>query len=228
MQKINILLSGLVAIGLVGCSNVQSEYEKQRTVIKQQKKIIDELTDTNSFLKKQNVELSKNLETSQVSNVHNQKINNLNSMYEQKLQEMLRSLNSLNSALPADGQITIRKVDGGDAIRLPNMILFSSGSANLSSKGLSVMKQIASILAKYSDRNIRVDGHTDTDKIRKSKFSSNWDLGAKRAVSIVEYLTKNTKIDPSRFHVASYSMYRPVNPNKKSVNRRVEIVILDN
>ena len=79
----------------------------------------------------------------------------------------------------------------------------------------------------YGDCEIRVDGHTDTDPISKTKnlYDSNWDLGAKRANEVVVFLTEKCGINPKQIYSASYGPYRPVSSNKAD-NRRVDIVLL--
>ena len=226
MKKVNLFAFGCLGLALSGCSNVQSEYEKQKTVIQEQKVIIQELTDTNTHLKTQNLDLDADLQKALAKSDYGNNINSLNSSYEEKLEQLLKSMSSqLNSALVAPG-VSVVQTSEGAVIRMEGKVLFLSGSAELSKEGQGVLKKISTELKKYPERTIRVDGHTDSDPISKSKYSSNWDLSATRSTRVVEYLTKKGGIKPNNVFVAGHSMYKPLNKSKKSVNRRVEIVLL--
>ena len=135
-------------------------------------------------------------------------------------------LAALRGRLPAGASIHL--LEGRPAIRMQASLLYASGSAKITSAGATALRQVASILkTTYSDAQIRVEGHTDTDPISKTRnrYDTNWDLGSKRANEVVVFLTTKCGIDPKRIYSASCSMYRPVSSNKAS-NRRVEIVVL--
>jgi flagellar motor protein MotB len=227
-MKFSLYLSaGLLGLLLTGCSNLQSEYEKQKTVITKQKGVIDELTDTNSFLNTQVSDLELKLKSNEIGSAHQTKINSLNNQYEAKLNNLLSSLTEFNTNLPSHEEITTRTYnDGSIGINLPGSILFRSGSASLSTQGNKVITHIVGLLEKYPTSNFRVEGHTDKDKIEKSKFKSNWELGSARSISVLEAILKKTSIKPAQFYVSSFSKYRPVSETSKKANRRVQIIIL--
>jgi len=119
------------------------------------------------------------------------------------------------------------------AVNLPTQILYPSGSAALSSGGTDKLRSLAGELkGEFSDFQIEVQGHTDTDPIRitKDKYRSNWELSYDRAQTVAYYLINDAGIDPERVHVGAYSKYQPVASNEteegKAKNRRVEIVAL--
>ena len=225
MNKLNTLFLSCAALVISGCSNIQTEYEKQKSIIQEQKVIIQELTDTNSHLKTQNLELDSDLKKALAKADYGNKIEDLNSSYAAKLDQLINSMSSqLNSNLDTPG-IKITKTSEGAVITVQGKILFLSGSAELSKNGYGVLKKVSTELNKYPDRKIRVDGHTDSDPIKKSKYSSNWDLSATRSTRVVEYLTSKGKVNPKRITVAGYSHYKPVS-KEKATNRRVEIVVL--
>lgn len=62
-----------------------------------------------------------------------------------------------------------------------------------------------------------------------SRFESNWDLSAARALAVAHELFSDPRIDQSRFEVAGYADSKPLVPNNtaenRARNRRVEIVI---
>ena len=61
-------------------------------------------------------------------------------------------------------------------------------------------------------------------------FRSNWELASTRAVSVIEQLLKNEKLESKRFLVAGFGENKPIAPNdtpeNRSKNRRVELIIL--
>jgi len=133
----------------------------------------------------------------------------------------------------ADGQAQVAQREGMTVITVNDEILFAPGEAKISSRGKSVLTQVAELLrSTYSGGAIRVEGHTDNTPIRKTrkKWASNWELSVARALSVVHYLIDSCGISAKRIHPAGYSMYHPVASNStaagRSRNRRVEIVIL--
>ncbi len=135
-------------------------------------------------------------------------------------------LDALRGRLPAGASIHL--LDGRPAIRMQASLLYGSGKATITPGGAAALRQVASILkTTYRDAQIRVEGHTDTDPIKKTKnkYDTNWDLGSKRANEVVVFLTTKCGIDSKRIYSASCSMYRPISSNK-TANRRVEIVVL--
>jgi chemotaxis protein MotB len=137
-----------------------------------------------------------------------------------------KQLADLQGKLPTGTEAV--SVGGRPAIRLDAAALYASGKAQLTPQGQAMLKDVATqIKRQYGDCEIRVEGHTDTDPINKTKgtYDTNWDLGAKRANEVVVFLTEKCGIDPKRIYSASYSMFRPVGTSKTK-NRRVDIVLL--
>lgn len=215
------------ALWMVGCSNVQTEYEKQKKVLQNQKIIIQELSDTNAHLKKRNLQLTSDVQQVKASSEHQARVNQLDQDYEKKLEQMIDELSQQLNSGASDSGVSVVRTSLGAVIRLEEKIVFKPGSYRLSRSGESVLSNIIEILKGYPDKIIRIDGHTDSDPIRKSKHSSNWDLSAKRATKVIEFLSKTSEINPEKLYLAAFSQYRPLDPNNKSANRRVEIAILD-
>ena len=120
--------------------------------------------------------------------------------------------------------------DGNMVISIPSSISFASGQATLSKDGQKALKKVASTLKKdYGDARYRIEGHTDTDPIKKSKFTSNRDLSIARAMAVLTYLVEECEIQDDQCIVAGHGQYDPVAGNKsdpeKAKNRRVEIVV---
>ncbi len=135
-----------------------------------------------------------------------------------------------NSGLEAVGVELERR---GDSVvfTIPSAITFGSGSATLSSAGEQALSAVAKRLkADFAgDVLFFVEGHTDSQRIRRSKFRSNRELSGARARSVHSYLVTHGRIDDKRFVVVSHGPHQPLDTNStaegQARNRRVEIVV---
>ena len=97
-----------------------------------------------------------------------------------------------------------------------------SGKSKSSSK--SSLNRIANVLnQRYPNQTIRVEGYTDTDPIRKSKWEHNERLSAERAMAVEKYLVAQS-VENDRIYAAAFGPAKQRGSKKES--RRVEIVIL--
>jgi len=112
----------------------------------------------------------------------------------------------------------------GTTLTVAGDVLFAPGSATIKTDGRRELDRIAStIRSKYSGNRIRVEGHTDSDPIRKSKFRDNEHLSAERALAVERYLATKG-VSASRIEAVGKGASNP--KGSKSSSRRVEIVIL--
>jgi len=117
-----------------------------------------------------------------------------------------------------------RGASGELIVAVAGDVLFDSGKATLKSSAKQSLDQIASVLnSKWSGHRIRIEGHTDTDPIRKSKWKSNEHLSAERALTVEQYLV-GKGVDNDRVYSAAFGPSDPRSTKQQS--RRVEIVIL--
>lgn len=123
------------------------------------------------------------------------------------------------------GGINTSYGDAGELIvDVAGDVLFDSGSVVLKNTSKQTLDRIAGVLkSKYGSNAIRVEGHTDSDPIRKSKWRSNEQLSAERALAVEEYLVTKG-VDNKRMYSAAFGPAKPRGSKKDS--RRVEIVIL--
>jgi len=114
-------------------------------------------------------------------------------------------------------------------IRLNDKILFDSGEAEFNQQAAAVMQPLLTMLAD-SDLHISVEGHTDNVPINTSRFPSNWELSAARAISVVRYLQTNG-IGAERLRAIGYADSQPLQSNSttagRSENRRVNLVLTE-
>jgi len=110
-------------------------------------------------------------------------------------------------------------------------VLFDPGKAQLKKESLYILDKVAKILKNEvpSSYHISIEGHTDNQPIKYSKWKSNWELSCHRALSVLYYLEKKG-INPSRLSATGFGEYHPVASNEteegRALNRRVEIVII--
>jgi chemotaxis protein MotB len=103
-------------------------------------------------------------------------------------------------------------------------LLFASGSATIRKAGREKLDGLArTIQDRFAGRQIRVEGHTDSDPIRKSSWKTNERLSSERALAVEAYLVSKG-VDPNRIYSAAMG---PAVPRAtKEDSRRVEIVVL--
>lgn len=131
------------------------------------------------------------------------------------------------------GEITISKLKNRLTVNLAQKILFPSGAAELSSDGQAVIAQVGEVLMKVADKTIRVEGHSDNLKIRKTpqqKFPSNWELSAARAASVVRFLQNQVGVAGEKLSIGAYGPFRPIADNAteegRAQNRRIQIILV--
>ena len=136
-------------------------------------------------------------------------------------------------AKPEFGEgIETAQLAGGElTITLPDMVLFDSGKATLKADAKRHLDKIVAVLNReYAGDRIRVEGHTDSQPIAKSKklWQDNWDLACNRSMEVVRYMTSKG-IDAKRVYAAGFGPYKPVATNDtaagRAKNRRVVLVV---
>lgn len=121
----------------------------------------------------------------------------------------------------------IERVGEGIKITFDSGILFATNSSVLETQAKTNINKLAAILNKYSDTNILVTGHTDSDGTEQYNKS----LSERRAKTVSDFVIMQG-ITPSRFSVVGLGEGEPVasndTPDGKRMNRRVEIAVFAN
>src|SRR5688572_32876224 len=85
--------------------------------------------------------------------------------------------------------------DGNMVITIPSSITFASGQATLSKEGQGALKKVAAMLKKeHPGSHYSIEGHTDDEPIKKSKFETNRELSYARAMAVLAYLVADCGI----------------------------------
>ena len=147
-------------------------------------------------------------------------------------QEKLKLIKkNINQKLKNDvnkGKLEIIERNKQVILRFPEKVTFQSGSAELNENIKLVIKRVRNIVKESPElQKIVVAGHTDNVPIYNEFFSSNWELSAARAVSVVHSLLETSQIDTKLVMAVGSADTEPIAPNTDSVNRaanrRVEI-----
>ena len=244
-KSIQLLTLFLVVLTLSACGKkkeierLQGELQDKTDQIVQLEQQLSHAQQTNNSLLDRMSDLSVISKTGAES--IKQSMENLSDQYNfiQDLTQKVQSKDSLNLALilnlkrslsdinDEDVQVEVR---GGKVhVSISDKMLFSSGSARLSSRAMEVLNKIATVLNDHNDLDVMVEGHTDNVPISNSCVEDNWDLSVRRATAVVRTLQEEYFVSPSRLTAAGRSEYAPIADNSstdgRNQNRRTEIVI---
>jgi chemotaxis protein MotB len=124
-----------------------------------------------------------------------------------------------------------RLEDGTTVIKLPESIMFNSGSARIGKAGRHTLTLLAEALKSFPDHLISIQGHSDSRSIApalQSLYPTNWELSASRAASAVRVL-REAGIDPSRMQAVGFADTRPlveeIDADSRRKNRRIEVLL---
>jgi chemotaxis protein MotB len=146
----------------------------------------------------------------------------------QTVKSMVKQLEKAMSSLIDEDLVSIRADELWVEVEIKTSILFPSGSAQLDSQAVPVLRRLADIIKNYPNR-IHVEGFTDNVPINTRIFPSNWELSAARAATVVRIFSQDG-VEPARMVAIGYGEYRPKadnsTPHGRSKNRRVVVTIL--
>ena len=154
---------------------------------------------------------------------------------EEEIARLTRTQEALSKSLQDEiskGNITIQQVRDRLTINMVDRVLFDSGQAQVKQAGMKVLKQVGDVLNQISDKQIRIEGHTDNVPISsklQDRFKTNWELSTARATTVVRYLIDQGGVDRQYLSAVGYADTHPLASNDseegRSSNRRIEIVL---
>ena len=116
-----------------------------------------------------------------------------------------------------------RQTDRGMVLTIGD-VLFETGRADLKSGAVGNLDELARFLAKYPERSVVIEGHTDS--VGSQEF--NVGLSERRAASVRSYLVRQG-VDVARITTQGMGESAPVASNDsaggRQQNRRVEIIV---
>lgn len=147
--------------------------------------------------------------------------------------ELLPSLQLITQELREEiksGKIEVDLEHRGLVISLREAAFFPSGGDTLLPDCFPSIEKMAAVLRNQPNR-LRLEGHTDSVPIHTSRFRNNWELSAKRSLTMLDVLSTRFAIPAERFAVFGYADTAPIASNDttegRTRNRRVDIVILN-
>lgn len=144
-------------------------------------------------------------------------------------EEMYDEISELSESYDIDDRIVMDYNSQYVSLDLNGAILFDAGSAEVRRDAQVFMQRISSILGKYKDSVIEIEGHTDNIPIHSAQYESNLYLSTARASKVCEFVLDHSDLDAKNIKVAGYGENRPVASNAteegRAKNRRVSIKI---
>jgi chemotaxis protein MotB len=117
-------------------------------------------------------------------------------------------------------------------------VLFSTASDEIGQSAQGELNKLADAILELEGQIppeinwvIRVDGHTDVRPVQTtSRFQSNWELSAARAIAVVRYLISRG-IEPEHLVAAGFGEFQPLDPEDTEEafqrNRRIELKLTE-
>ncbi len=123
--------------------------------------------------------------------------------------------------------LSIEQSDRGVQVFLPSSVLFDTGKSDLrSSEAGPYLDRVAQLLKTKTQKQVSIEGHTDN----AGALSANQKLSELRAASLLQALLERG-VPNERMVTAGFAFNRPIasngNEEGRKMNRRVEVVILD-
>lgn len=138
-----------------------------------------------------------------------------------------RMISELENEVASDA-LSVNYDENKVVIRFSEEATFRSGDATIKPDMIPIIERVVGVLADCSG-DVLVSGYTDDRPISSSRYRSNWDLSAARAVSVVHELVMNRQVPAEHVVAAGRAETNPLVPNNsddnRAKNRRVEIAI---
>jgi len=204
-------------------SQTQQKLDIKTEEMNTMKKAREELLSKAEYLNRE-VERLK-IKAGELSTEKEKEVAGVKNAYENLMKEMKEEIDK--------GEIKITQAIDRLSVNMLEKILFDSGKTEIKPEGLKILDRVGNILKKITDKQIKIEGHTDNVKIGqriKEKYPTNWELSTARATNVVRYLQDKVGIAPKLLSAAGYSEYKPIAANDttegRAQNRRMEIVLL--
>ena len=155
-----------------------------------------------------------------------QSVDELGGMIEREMDDIVSEIRELVLFNKLGGEVSVTKTEAGVVITMSDLLLFSAGGTQLSSKGLEILEKVATVLSRLA-YHVKIRGHTDSEPITSATYPSNWELSSARASTVARLLVANG-VSPFYISAEGYAQYHPLATNDtaqgRARNRRVEIV----
>ena len=185
-----------------------------------------------TYLKKINLQLSKNLKILKLELKKKKSVIELQGNVIQLLDDTKKTIETSLKDQIAAQEVEVIEAENKLKVIFVDKILFDSGNADINPRGQELLRVLAMSLAENKNHNIVIEGHTDNVPLSAylmKRFPSNWELSTARASAVAHFFEEKGEIDPQRLSACGYSYHRPVAANDttegRRQNRRIEIVL---
>src|SRR5262245_22488694 len=171
----------------------------------------------------------------EVTSQKDEEIRRLSTMKDEEIQRLRGTYDSMVKSLEgeiAKGEIKDKQIQDRLSVQMVDKVLFDSGKAEIKPQGREILTKVANVLASVKDKQIRIEGYTDSQPITGSlqkQYPTNWELSTQRATTVVRFLQDKGNIDPKVLSAVGYGEFRPLASNDtnegRAENRRIEIVL---
>jgi chemotaxis protein MotB len=225
----SVLLTLALATGAAGCVS-KTRYDDANAELRYYQRLYQDLESYQGKLEAENTQLTGENELYRASGP----IEAGATADIDKRMEDLKALADRLGTGTAEGQVTVLNIDGGYGLRMPDTILFDSGSDAIRPTGRELLLRMAKEIQSRPHAQVWVRGHTDSDPVQKPETRQrfpygNLQLSAARALEVAHLLETEGSVD--QIVIAGFGPSEPVVPNdsssNKEKNRRVEIFVLD-
>lgn len=144
-------------------------------------------------------------------------------------EEMYDEISEMTESYKIDDRVVMDYNSQYVSLDLNGAILFDAGQAEIRDDVRVFMQKIATIMSRYKDCIIEIEGHTDNVPISSSRYESNRVLSTARANEVYKYVMDQASLIDENIKIAGYGESRPVASNEteegRAKNRRVSIKI---
>jgi chemotaxis protein MotB len=147
---------------------------------------------------------------------------------EKELNVLRQQLESYINDNSLQDTVSLQETEKGIEVSLKDVVLFDSGRADLKERSYQTLNGLVGLINTVPNP-ISIEGHTDDVPAHNTIYSSNWELSAARAASVLHYF-ESQKVQANRMQFSGFGEYQPLYPNdsdeNRQSNRRVTVVIL--
>ncbi len=120
-----------------------------------------------------------------------------------------------------ENQIVVKRKDGELFVEVKDQVFFTSGRFQLHEQGKKILSSLSKALGKVpAPYRIGIEGHTDDTPIHTGSVNNNWDLSAKRALSVLGSLELPEDVS-KRTVILAYGSNQPLVANRDKQGRPI-------
>lgn len=247
MKKLNMVLAGALALGMVACSSSDENLAAKDKVLQEKQDQIDTLQkqlaaneSTRLVMQRQLDDANARASTARATNTTSSTTPTNPLIPDSERNVGTKSAKADTTAptkkttaksAPKVADKSVSTFTKGDSTVFRLTGGFNAGSSTLTKEGEAALTKIAAELKK-SKSPISIEGHTDTQPLtgkNKERYKNNTNLSLARANTVKEWLESHCKISDSRLSVTGYGDKKLIeNGTTKEANaknRRIDIVL---